>query len=69
MAAPVPADAVSSPTGAASGVECAAMVGMEGTADEGATSCERIIEKDHVLENIIYTQVGFPDGNVTKYLH
>ena len=63
MAAPVPADAVSSPTGgAASGVECAAMVGMEGTADEGATSCERKNEKVNVLENIIYAQVGFPDG-------
>ena len=59
MAAPVPADAVSSPTGgAASGVECAAMVGMEGTADEGATSCERKIEKVHVIENIIYAKVG-----------
>ena len=44
-AAPVPADADSRPTGGAgaSGVECAAMVGMEGTADEGATSCERNI--------------------------
>ena len=57
MAAPVPADAVSSATGgAASGVECAAMVGMEGTADEGATSCERKIEKVHALEIIIYAR-------------
>ena len=54
MAAPVPADAVSSPTGgAASGVECAAMVGMEGTADEGATSCEQKIERKFMYQKIL----------------